>query len=332
MSALVGNRRTAAILVYHAIADVERDPFGITVAPADFEGQLEILARGFNVISLGQLSAGLEQSELPERAVVVTFDDGYANNLEVGVPALARHGLVATLFVATSYIGGAREYWWDEIERLICVERGVDAEPVLEVAAGGDRLRCPMDDGAGAVRRIALWLQGLPAGSVEQGLDQLRRWAGADEPLAPRPTHRPLRLDELRELAGTPQFEIGAHTRTHLRLGAQEPEIQRAEIEGSRRDLEQWLGTAPATFAYPFGSPVNDYSPDTVSIVGAAGFQSAVSGEPGLARRSSPRYELPRWFVTVPEPREFERWLANRFRPLPMRAVSKAMAGMRRSD
>lgn len=320
----------AAILVYHSIADVERDPFGITVAPADFEGQLEVLAQRFNVLTVEEVREGLERGELPDRAVVVTFDDGYANNLRAALPALAAHGVPATVFVASDYIGEVREFWWDEIERLVCVERPADAEPVLELAVSGDRLRCPMDDGAGAVRRIASWLQGLPVGSVEQGLAQLQRWAGADESLSPRETHRPLSVEELRELALSPQIEMGAHTRTHLRLGAQEPEVQRTEIEGSRADLESWLGAAPVTFAYPFGNPDHDYSPDTVAIVRAAGFEAAFSGHPGLADPASARYELPRWFVSTPEPREFERWLANRFRSLPMRAASKAMTRIRR--
>jgi peptidoglycan/xylan/chitin deacetylase (PgdA/CDA1 family) len=329
MSPLTQSRCAAAILVYHSIADVERDPFGVTVAPADFEGQLEVLARRFNVLSLTSLTEGLEHGRLPQRTVVVTFDDGYANNLEVARPALARHGLTATLFVATGYIGDTREFWWDEVERLVCVERHADADPVLELTVGAERLRCPMEDGAQAARRIVLWLEGLPAGSVEHGLAALRRWAGTESPPAPRPTHRPLKMDELSALAASAEFEIGAHTRSHLRLSAQTPEVQRAEIDGSRVDLESWLQSGPRSFAYPFGSPGVDYAPLTVNLVQDAGFDVAVSGSPELTVRSSPRYELPRWFVTVTEPSAFERWLANRFRPLPLRAMNKAASRLR---
>ena len=316
--------------MYHSIADVERDPFGITVAPADFEGHMEVLARRFNVLTLEQLGAGLDAGTLPERAVVVTFDDGYANNLTVALSSLTAHGVPATLFVATGYIGTEREFWWDEIERLCCVERRLDAEPVLELSVAGEILRSPMEDGAGAAKRIALWLQALPVGSVEDGLAQLRQWAGVDDGLPPRDTHRPLTLSQLRELACSRQIEIGAHTRTHLRLGAQDPGVQSAEIERSRSDLEAWLGTAPTAFAYPFGNPETDYSAQTVAIVRDAGFVRAASGSPGLAQRSSPRYELPRWFVTRPEPEEFERWLSDRFAPLALRAVSKLARTARR--
>src|SRR5581483_10083886 len=180
MSSRRASRRTAAILTYHSIADVERDPFAITVAPADFEGHVRALARHFNVLTLGQLAEGLDRGELPERAVGVTFDDGYANNLDTALPILAAHGVPATLFVATGYIGTDREFWWDEVARLSWTERGGDAPPVLELAAGGDLLRCPMDDRAAAVKRITQWLQARPPGSVEEGLVALRRWAGLD--------------------------------------------------------------------------------------------------------------------------------------------------------
>jgi peptidoglycan/xylan/chitin deacetylase (PgdA/CDA1 family) len=137
-------------------------------------------------------------------------------------------------------------------------------------------------------------------------------------------------LDELRELAGSGQFEIGAHTRHHFRLGAQTEDVQRDEIAGSRDDLKAWLGAAPTVFAYPFGNPSDDYTPGTVAVVEQLGFELALSGWPGLTRRSSPRYELPRWFVTTPERKEFERWLSNRFRSLPLRAISKLGARARR--
>jgi peptidoglycan/xylan/chitin deacetylase (PgdA/CDA1 family) len=331
MSRAGSARCAAAILVYHSVADVEHDPFGITVAPDHFRGHMEVLARRFTPLSLEQLCDGLDRGELPERSVVVTFDDGYANNLSAALPSLAAAGVPASLFVATGYVGSEREFWWDEVQRLVGDGAGADRPPVLELTVTGQTLRCPMGDGATAAKQIALWLQGRPAGSVEEALAQLHQWAGIGGNLAPRETHRPLTLDELRELAGSDRLEIGAHTRHHLRLGAQTAGVQHDEIAGSRADLERWLGAAPAAFAYPFGNPGSDYSPATVAAVAEIGFARAVSGGPGLTGRSSPRYELPRWFVTTPAPADFERWLANRFRPAALRAVGKLTRMARRA-
>ncbi len=329
--AFASRRCAAAVLVYHSVADVEHDPFGITVSPADFDGQMAVLAQRFNPLPLSELCAGLDRGELPPRAVVVTFDDGYANNLEAALPSLAAHGVPATLFVATGYIGERREYWWDELERLVAVGVAGHAAPWLELVAGERRLGCAMDASGPAVQGIAEWLKAQPVDSVEDVLGQLRGWAGVDGVPAPRATHRPLTLDELREIAASPQIEIGAHTSRHPRLGSQNPGVQRDEIERSRSDLAAWLGAAPASFAYPFGNPDGDYSAASVALVRAAGFACAVSGAPGLTGPGSPRYELPRWFVTTPAPREFERWLDNRFRVLPLRAVGKLANAVRRT-
>jgi peptidoglycan/xylan/chitin deacetylase (PgdA/CDA1 family) len=319
----------AAILIYHSIADVRFDPFGITIGTTDFRRHVEILARRFTPLSLQQLADGLDRGELPKRAVVVTFDDGYANNLTAALPCLRAHGVPAALFVSTGYIGAPREYWWDEIERLTCSECAGDRAPVLELSTGGASLRADMTDGVTAAKEISLWLQGRPADCVDEGLEQLRRWAAVDGVLPPRETHRPMSLDELREVAGSGQFEIGAHTRRHFRLGAQNLGVQQSEIAGCGEDLKSWLGVEPTSFAYPFGNPENDYTPATVMMVKELGFQLAVSGWPGLAGRSSARYELPRWFVHTPAD-EFERWLGNRFKSRPLRAASKLRAMVRR--
>ena len=136
--------RGGPFLVYHTVADAERDPFGITVAPADFDGQMEVLARRFNVLPLEQLGAGLQRGRLPDRAVVVTFDDGYANNLTAALPSLTRRARgarwprcswppVTSARGASS--GGTRS------RRLTAAGANGDREPVLELEVGTDR-RC----------------------------------------------------------------------------------------------------------------------------------------------------------------------------------------------
>jgi peptidoglycan/xylan/chitin deacetylase (PgdA/CDA1 family) len=317
------------ILVYHSVAEVGHDPFKITVAPEDFRRHMEIVARRFAPLPLDQLCAGLDSGELPERAVAVTFDDGYANNLSAALPSLVEHGVPAALFIATAYIGGPQEFWWDEVERLAYGHASGDRAPVLELSVGGDSLRCSMDDAADATRELIPWLQARAPGGIEDGVEQLRRWAGLDDAPVARETHRPLTLEELRELARSGLVEIAAHTRRHLRLGAQSEDVQREEIEGSRADLQAWLGTAPASFAYPFGSPAGDYARATVDIVRELGFDCAVTSSPGLVAASSPRYELPRYFVSTPAPEHFERWLGNRFKSLPARAASKLVGLVR---
>jgi len=104
------------ILMYHSIAD--DGPAGMArlrVAPGDFAEQLDWLAgAGYTAVTVSQLvTAFAGATELPDRPVALTFDDGFADFHERALPMLEERGLVATLYVTTGYLrgdgpGGAR--------------------------------------------------------------------------------------------------------------------------------------------------------------------------------------------------------------------------------
>src|SRR5829696_3251896 len=107
------------ILLYHRVAELRLDPWFLSVTPRNFAEHLEVLQRYAQPISLERLYQGLLEGGLPERAVAVTFDDGYADNLHDAKPLLARYEVPATVFLATGYIGHEREFWWDELDRIL---------------------------------------------------------------------------------------------------------------------------------------------------------------------------------------------------------------------
>jgi peptidoglycan/xylan/chitin deacetylase (PgdA/CDA1 family) len=107
----------ALILGYHRIADAPDDPLGLCVSSRHFAEQLEVLRKYTNPISLRELIRALVEGTLPKRAVVVTFDDGYADNLYAARPLLEQHHVPATVFVATGNLG--REFWWDELANIV---------------------------------------------------------------------------------------------------------------------------------------------------------------------------------------------------------------------
>ena len=98
------------ILAYHSVSN-ERDD-ALTSRADSFEAHLVWLrARGYRSVTLRDLTAG---SLIPgERVVIVTFDDGYADNYTVAFPLLERHGFVATIFLVTDYVGTSRIHEWD---------------------------------------------------------------------------------------------------------------------------------------------------------------------------------------------------------------------------
>jgi peptidoglycan/xylan/chitin deacetylase (PgdA/CDA1 family) len=114
------------ILTYHAVLDAAR-PTPLAVAPERFRAQLAALAgAGYETVPLSRLAELWRTGKrdgLPERAVVITFDDGYRSVIETVAPILREHGFTATLFL----LGGReglrwRPPWplltWDEAGQL----------------------------------------------------------------------------------------------------------------------------------------------------------------------------------------------------------------------
>jgi peptidoglycan/xylan/chitin deacetylase (PgdA/CDA1 family) len=120
-------RRRVTILVYH-------DP-----RPAVLEHHLRVLCRAYDVISLRRYvdaCTGLGATDLPRKALVVTFDDGYASNFDLR-DVLRRHGVRPTVFVCTGIVGTLRSFWFRHAEGVESLKRIPDAERVSRLAAAG---------------------------------------------------------------------------------------------------------------------------------------------------------------------------------------------------
>lgn len=100
------------VLMYHSVAPYDQDPYLVTVHPTRFEQQLRWLhRRGLRGTSMRELLAARRDGA--DRGLVgLTFDDGYADFCEYVLPALARFGFTATVFVIADLLGGANS--WDE--------------------------------------------------------------------------------------------------------------------------------------------------------------------------------------------------------------------------
>jgi peptidoglycan/xylan/chitin deacetylase (PgdA/CDA1 family) len=108
----LGLGRVPLILMYHAVADVAKDPNLLCVTPARFAEQMATLHRlGLRGVGIGTLVDAMRAGR--QRGLVgITFDDGYVNVLEAAVPVLRRHGFTATFFIVSGQLGGTND--WDE--------------------------------------------------------------------------------------------------------------------------------------------------------------------------------------------------------------------------
>ena len=87
----------------------------ITTSPANFESQIAGLAKhGYRALSTSEFGAFMAGEPVPPKSILITFDDGYADNHDIALPILKRHGLTATFFIATGFLDGGR-MWNDTV-------------------------------------------------------------------------------------------------------------------------------------------------------------------------------------------------------------------------
>ncbi len=283
-------RERPIILMYHHLADISVDPWKLAVTPERFSEQIEALCQVRRVVALDELSNVEAARRHDKPLAAITFDDGYLSVATSGRTVLERHDCAATVFLATGAIGSPREFWWDDLTRILLESRLPNA---LELVINGQNYAWsigPNPKGSQLERlHQTIWNVLLPLDEEirERALDELAAAVGID--LRPRLTHRIMTEKDVHDLEGGPII-VGAHCVTHPFLPTLDAASQEAEIFESRRACEMLTGRAPSSFAYPFGS----YGAATPEIVRRAGFSSAVTTNPGVVRPVTDPMLLPR--------------------------------------
>jgi peptidoglycan/xylan/chitin deacetylase (PgdA/CDA1 family) len=315
--------------MYHRVAEAALDPHRLCVTPANFDQQLQVLRETGPVLRLAEVAERIAaRRPLPRRASVVTFDDGYADNLYAAKPLLERHGVPATFFVTTGAVGRRREFWWDELERLLLGPHPLPQVLPPDVLGAGEVKSDFSDESPGRAEPAESWdftsridptprhrlyrvvydrLHPRTPGEIDEVLTRLADWAG--QPPGVRPAYRAIDPPEIVALGRGPLVEIGGHTVNHPNLATQAPELQRHEIAQNKRALEECLGRSVDSFSYPYG----EHTPQTVAIAAESGFRRACTTRGHAVRRGSEVYRLTR--VAAPDcgAADFERWLSRAF-------------------
>lgn len=106
------------VLGYHQIGSFTNDPLSLAVSKANFSSQLKFLKKNFNVITPQQFSRSIINKKIIPKSVLITFDDGYCNNLAKALPILKEEGVVALFFITTNNIVNRVPFWWDKSKTL----------------------------------------------------------------------------------------------------------------------------------------------------------------------------------------------------------------------
>jgi peptidoglycan/xylan/chitin deacetylase (PgdA/CDA1 family) len=282
----------AAILMYHSVLPdpaAQADSLGgIVHSEVEFHAQMELLAREFHPLSLDEMVKRFHAGEdLPKRSVVVTFDDGYADNYEVAMPILDRFSIPAVFYATVDCIENKKLPWPSRLRfafrktKLPAWSDPLSNRWNLSDAIHGERAylaacdACCQLSGAAQeefVQRIEEELKAcLP---VESGLLMMT-------------------YDQLRGLVLHGHI-VGSHTMTHPNMAQVKPEEAQHELFESKQRLEIQLGLPINHFSYPCPALTPHWSEQTVDQSRALGYQTAVTTDSGLTHRGDNLLRLKR--------------------------------------
>lgn len=297
-----GGARGLSILIYHRVL-ARKDPlFPGEVDSADFDQHLRMLKSMFTVLPLIDALAHAKAGTLPPRAACITFDDGYADNEEVALPILQRHGVSATFFVATGFLNGGR-MWNDTLIEL--VRRSPDGVLDAGVLGLGSHRLGTIEERRAAISALIGQLKYLPRDERLAQVSRLVDLAGVA-----LPDQLMMTSDQVRALhrAG---MDIGGHTVNHPILAALPAAAARQEIADGKHALEAITGAPVRLFAYPNGKPGADYRAEHVAMVQDLGFEGAVSTSWGASRTNREVFQLPRFSPWDQTPTRFALRMAK---------------------
>ncbi|HWG06789.1 MAG TPA: polysaccharide deacetylase family protein [Beijerinckiaceae bacterium] len=276
-------RGLGVVLMFHHVRPWAGGTFapnrGLEITPEHFESTLVTLgACGFEIVALDTAVERLKEGRAIRRPpfAVLTFDDGYRDNLEFALPILHRHKAPFTLFVTTGFADRSARLWWVELEQAI---RRLSK---LTAAIGGEQLAFDIADDA---EKAAAWTEiywRLRAQPEDILLDVVAKLAGAAG-IDGRTIVEGLCMNwqELTAMAADPLCTIGAHTLSHPRLATCSETMLRRELGKSREILAEKFGGPVRHLAYPVGDPTSA-GPREFGAAAEIGYTSAVTTRPGM--------------------------------------------------
>lgn len=281
-------RNVLTVLSYHRVGDSSIGSFSsyrpnISASASSFARQMDYVRENYNVISCTDVTAWLRgEMELMSNPAIITFDDGYQDNLSIAHPILFERGLPATIFLTTGFVGCNKPFYWDFVAYCFYQTKKTSVDlPIAGHAEWGDRVsrerilnrwinsvkKLPESDKHGAVSKLPEALDVSVPDDVFSGLY--------------------LTWDQVRAMTAN-GVEMGSHTSTHPILTRIPIYQVQNELIKSKEKIESEIGIPVVSFAYPNGQE-GDFSPTVIKAVKEAGFEVAFTLLPGPTRLRSVR-------------------------------------------
>lgn len=293
------NGKRLLILTFHRVSKNDKITGlpTISITHENFKSLLKFLKKRYSIISLKDYLQTIKNgTKLDDNCLILSFDDCYKDILDNALPVLKKYNMPAILFAPIKAINEGEYFWWDVF--------------YLQVTRS-DKVQFEKSNHADST--LNHFLQWIERVSSEPPRNKIRAMAEFIEALQKAPQHIRSSVTEIiietyksqqknqnsipqimqwEDIEGiyTQGFEIGSHTVSHRFLASLPDEEVIEELTESKQKLENSLAEKITCFCYPGGK----YNKKTVELVKQAGYQCAVTTNPGLNATDSNLFELKR--------------------------------------
>jgi peptidoglycan/xylan/chitin deacetylase (PgdA/CDA1 family) len=243
-----------------------------------FRGQMEVIARHFHPVTLDDVLLFVRgEKKLPPRSVVVTFDDGYADNYQVARPVLDQAGIPGVFYIAVDSVDRQTPPWPSHLRyTFLAAKVNSWKEPGGTVWSLNGREQRLL-----AFERASEYCAKLSGDAQRAFLDSMRGDLGA-QPVA---LNRSLMMtwDEIRSLVQG-GHTVGSHTMTHPNMAYISAAEAQTEFSESKRRLEEEMGKPVVHFSYPCPALQPHWAEQTVNLSRELGYSTGVTTNGGMVR------------------------------------------------
>jgi len=281
------HRDHVIVLMIHGTMDGDTPstwrPLRDRLSPKHLDKVLRVLAPRYRFVSLDEAVAIVARKAPSRRAMVLTFDDGYRNNITHAIPVLQRYRMPATIFLPTGNIDSQMPFWYDRVDyalqhsKIQRLEYQLDSSTGVLKGKDRERLKRSFEElrekakGMGCteeemIRRLEPLTEELERRAQSKLSDKM-----GDDPWAGLLTWPEARA------AQSSSVRFGSHTVDHVALGTASRLAVCEQLARSKETLERELGTACGHVAYPYGS----FSPLVAEVTRSCGYSAGVTTEEG---------------------------------------------------
>ncbi len=303
----------AIVLMYHRVTDIDKDPYQLAVKPEIFIRQIEQLKKFYTILSPDDFAEiVIKGKKFPKNCVVITFDDGYADNFLEALPILESFDAPALFYVCTDFLDSDKEKWDEQLTQIFLDDNKLPAE--LEISLNENKKvfdTSSLEKQAQTCNQLYQVLLHFSPPCRKEIISQLFNWANLSTKA--RSQNRAMTCDELKKMSQSKYTTIGAHTHNHSKLSSLGFEDQFLEIEKSKKILEKITSKKITYFAYPFGTKA-DYNKNSIKILKHLGFNLGVSLFYGQVHSWTNKFEVPRMLTGNWKENEFSHKISEYFK------------------